>query len=162
MAEDNTALATIYEGWAIYQGYLTKAVAPLSPEQLALRAAPDLRSIHVLVAHIIAARVWWMHYILGEGGAGLAPLVQWDDDGAPLRDATELAGGLEATWQVMQDAFARWTAADLAETVRREVRGKERAYTRQWVVWHLIEHDLHHGGELSFTLGMHGLEAPDM
>jgi hypothetical protein len=27
------------------------------------------------------------------------------------------------------------------------------------MIWHLIEHDLHHGGELSFTLGMHRLTA---
>ena len=26
--------------------------------------------------------------------------------------------------------------------------------TRQWVIWHLIEHDVHHGGEISLTLGM--------
>ena len=29
-------------------------------------------------------------------------------------------------------------------------------------IWHIIEHDLHHGGELSFSLGMHGLTAPDL
>jgi uncharacterized damage-inducible protein DinB len=33
---------------------------------------------------------------------------------------------------------------------------------RGWIVWHVIEHDLHHGGEVSFTLGMHGLAAPDI
>jgi hypothetical protein len=33
---------------------------------------------------------------------------------------------------------------------------------RKWVIWHLLEHDLHHGGELSFVLGMHGLAAPDL
>jgi uncharacterized damage-inducible protein DinB len=27
------------------------------------------------------------------------------------------------------------------------------------VVWHVMEHDLHHGGELSLTLGMHGMAA---
>ncbi len=26
--------------------------------------------------------------------------------------------------------------------------GEDQTYTRQWVIWHLIEHDLHHGGEL--------------
>ena len=28
--------------------------------------------------------------------------------------------------------------------------------TRAWIVWHLIEHDLHHGGEISQSLGMIG------
>jgi uncharacterized damage-inducible protein DinB len=31
--------------------------------------------------------------------------------------------------------------------------------SRAWVVWHVLEHDLHHGGELSLTLGLHGLPA---
>ena len=48
--------------------------------------------------------------------------------------------------------------ADLAELVHdTDENGEDQTYTRQWVIWHLIEHDLHHGGELSFTLGMHGL-----
>jgi uncharacterized damage-inducible protein DinB len=34
--------------------------------------------------------------------------------------------------------------------------------TRQWIIWHLIEHDLHHGGELFYTLGAHGLRVPDL
>jgi hypothetical protein len=37
--------------------------------------------------------------------------------------------------------------------------GEEETFTRQWVIWHLIEHDVHHGGEISFALGMHGLAA---
>jgi uncharacterized damage-inducible protein DinB len=30
------------------------------------------------------------------------------------------------------------------------------------VVWHLIEHDLHHGGEISQILGSHGVSALDL
>jgi hypothetical protein len=33
---------------------------------------------------------------------------------------------------------------------------------KRWYNWHAIEHDLHHGGELSFALGMHGLPAIDL
>jgi hypothetical protein len=29
--------------------------------------------------------------------------------------------------------------------------------TRAWVTWHVLEHDLHHGGELALALGMQGL-----
>jgi uncharacterized damage-inducible protein DinB len=162
MAEDETLLSAFLKEWSIYQSNLVAALAPLSTAQLALGAAPQLRNIGVLAAHIIAARVWWFHYILGEGGPELAPMVQWDDDGAPPRSADELVRGLGATWEIMQEAIGRWTPADLAEVVRREVRGKERAYTRRWVIWHVIEHDLHHGGEISLTLGMHGLAAPDI
>jgi uncharacterized damage-inducible protein DinB len=34
--------------------------------------------------------------------------------------------------------------------------------TRQWILWHVLEHDLRHGGELFLTLGIHGLPTPDL
>src|SRR4051812_46372791 len=126
MIETETPLETIYQGWEIYQRRLANAIAPLTPEQLALSAAPQLRSISVLVAHIIAARVWWFHHILGEGNAELASLVEWDDDGVPPHSATELTDALEASWQLIRDALDHWTSTDLAQPIQRRVRGTER------------------------------------
>jgi uncharacterized damage-inducible protein DinB len=34
--------------------------------------------------------------------------------------------------------------------------------SRQWIIWHVLEHDIHHGGELSFLLGMYGVPAIDL
>jgi uncharacterized damage-inducible protein DinB len=158
MTENHTTLATFYKGWEVYQEELTKAIAPLSPDQLALLAAPHLRSIGVLAAHIISARVWWFQNIMGEGNADLAPMVSWDDDDAPARTASELVPGLEATWNMIDDALNRWTPTDLEQRFQR----RETSVSRQWIIWHIIEHDLHHGGELSYTLGIHGLAAPDL
>ena len=159
MVEQSCVLATIYDGWENYQRLLTQAIAPLSEAQLALGAAPHLLPIGVLAAHIIAARVYWMHDMLSEGSAEIAPLQKWDDPGEPARSAAELVGGLETTWRLVQDPLARWTPEDLAQTVEVVRRGRERTFTRQWVIWHLIEHDLHHGGEISFSLGIHNIAA---
>jgi uncharacterized damage-inducible protein DinB len=38
-----------------------------------------------------------------------------------------------------------------------EADGTIEKCTRGWVLWHILEHDLHHGGEISLTLGAHGL-----
>src|SRR5215471_19944801 len=100
MNDNHSALATFYKGWEVYQEQLTKAIAPLTPDQLALQAAPHLRSIGVLAAHIIAARVWWIHNLLGAGSVDIAPMLSWDDDDAPPRTADELVNGLEATWHM--------------------------------------------------------------
>ena len=43
------------------------ALAPLSLDQLALSAAPNLRSIDELACHIIAVRAGWFHEVLDEG-----------------------------------------------------------------------------------------------
>ena len=162
MVEPSSVLTTLYQGWGTYSRQLTQAIAPLSEAQLALGAAPHLLPIGVLAAHIIAGRVYWMHDMLGEGSADIAPLVTWDDPGQPARSAAELVGGLDATWSLVESGLARWTAGDLAQTIQVVRRGRERSFTRQWVIWHLIEHDLHHGGELAFSLGIHHLAAPDL
>src|SRR5438270_13886245 len=102
-----------------YQGYLTNAIAPVTSMQLALRTAPNLRSIGILAAHILAARVVWFHAVMGEGPADLMPMRKWDDYDPIRQNAAELVAGLEATWSLIQECLARWTAAHLDRTFQR-------------------------------------------
>ena len=160
MTDNPTLVPTLYAGWQNYQALLVTALADLTPDQLALGAAPGLRTISNTTAHIIGARARWFHNLLGEGGEEFAGLGTWDRPGQPIRSAAELVGGLEATWQGMQAAIARWTPADWAKTYPGDPPGEPASLTPQWIIWHLIEHDLHHGGEISIILGTHGLKAP--
>ena len=50
-------LTPFYRGWEEYQRLLIDAIAPLSPEQLALAVAPGQRPIWLIAAHIIGTRV---------------------------------------------------------------------------------------------------------
>lgn len=162
MTNDSTGVLAFYEGWENYQELLIKALAPLTPEQLTLRPAPHLRSIGENVQHMIGARARWCHHVLALGDEALAALGRWDRRDMPERSAAELVSGLRGSWRVLSDALRGWTPADLAYSVPNTDRepGEPEMFTRQWVIWHLIEHDLHHGGEVSQTLGMHGLTAP--
>ncbi|HEX6557620.1 MAG TPA: DinB family protein [Ktedonobacteraceae bacterium] len=159
MTTPQSTFQVFYQGWKDYQALLIKAIAPLSADQLALRSAPHLRSIGELVSHIIRARAGWCSGDLHEGGEVMASFTTWGRPGMPARSAPELVNALETTWQLMQEAIARWTP-DEWEQVLGGTPEEPETFTRSWVIWHLIEHDLHHGGEVSLTLGMHGLEAP--
>lgn len=162
MRHEPTTLAPFYQGWERYQQLLTTTIAPLTSEQLALRAAPALRPAWLLTAHIIGARVGWFHGLMGEGAPSLAAFDPWDADDAPPRTATELVAGLDATWRMIQNCLDRWTPAMLDDPFTRERPRGMVTRTRQWIVWHVLEHDLHHGGELFLTLGMHGLPTPEL
>jgi uncharacterized damage-inducible protein DinB len=162
MQPQDPTLATFYDSWKQYQEHIKQAIAPLTAEQLALRAAPGLRTIGEIVCHIIGTRVGWFHGFLGEGGDEIAPFDTWDASDAPARSAAELIHGLDVTWRFMADALAGWSPADLQKTFPQERRSGHYDLSRSWVVWHVLEHDLHHGGEVSLTLGMHGLQAPDL
>ena len=162
MSEKPENLTMFYKGWETYQDLLIKAIAPLSEEQLTLRAAPHLRSIGELLTHMIATRVGWFHHMMGEGGEDIAPLREWGRPDKPWRSTAELVNGLERTLQFIQECLSRWTPADLEYVFKGTWQGEEYALSRQWVIWHVIEHDHHHGGEVSLTLGMHDLPAPDL
>jgi uncharacterized damage-inducible protein DinB len=162
MTEDPLTLTVFYKGWHDYHRLLTKAIAPLTSDHLTLSAAPGLRSIGTLVRHIIGGRARWFHVMMGRGEEEFAKRAPWDSPGAPEREAAELVSGLETSWHVMQEARARWTPADLQQNYQNDPSDEPEIFTRQWVIWHLIEHDLHHGGEISLTLGMYGLAALDL
>jgi uncharacterized damage-inducible protein DinB len=162
MSETSETLAFFTQGWQNYQHQLSIALAQLSAEQLALGAAPHLRSIDELARHIIAVRAGWFHFQLEEGGEDLVEFLEWAEPGSQPRPADELVRGLEQTWQVIQEVLGRYTLADLQSTVQDEDEGQIYTLTRGWVIWHVMEHDLHHGGEMAYSLGMHGLTAPDI
>ncbi len=160
MAEDNFMLTTLYTTWKAYQDRIKESLAPLTAEQLTLRAAPGLRSVGENAAHIIGCRAGWFTQFLGEdGGADVKAMESWDKANAPARSAAELVEGLERTWQLMADCIARWSPAEMQQTFPDDWDGEQVELSRAWVVWHVLEHDLHHGGEVSLTLGMYGIPA---
>jgi uncharacterized damage-inducible protein DinB len=154
--------SSVYEGWHRYQSALLKALRSLEPDQLTLRAAPHLRSVGEIARHMVGARARWFQSLVGDEGEEFAILGKWDRRGAPERSAEELVSGLERSWQVMQDAIKRWSREDWEQTYSGEDDSEPDVFTRRWVIWHLIEHDLHHGGEVSLTLGTHGVRAVDL
>ena len=105
MSEGNFTLDIFYRSWKEHQDALKQAIAPLTPEQLALRAAPGLRSVGEIVAHIIASRVHWFGDFLGEVSSmpGVESLLAWDTGHTPPRTAAELVEGLDTTWHFMAD-----------------------------------------------------------
>ncbi len=159
---EQSQITTFYNGWQKYQSLLTRALAPLSPEQLNLRAAPKLRTIEENATHMIGARARWFYMLMGEGGEQFTELAKWDRKDMPIRSAAEIISGLEATWNGMQEAINRWSPEDWQHTYPGEDPSEPETLTRYWVIWHLIEHDLHHGGEISIMLGMHGLKGVEL
>ncbi len=146
----------VLAGWQEYQNQLVVVVRALTPEQLALRVMPNLRSTGQIAAHIIEARVSWFFNVLQEkqGDDELATMQGWDRDDQSIRTSDELAHGLEISWKLVQDSFARWTSEEMSELIVLSWIGPEYPITRAWVVWHVLEHDLHCSGEMTQTLGL--------
>ena len=159
MVQENLTLSISIEWWRDYQGLLERAIAPLTADQLTLRLGTQ-RSAGEIIAHMVAVRAWYLHGVMGEGGPDIAALIDWDKPDAPLRSSAELLSGFEQTWQLMTACIARWTPTDMQDMFFINWRGRDES--RGWVLWHILEHEIHHGGELSFTLGSFGLAGVDV
>ena len=178
MAEASRILRPFVEGWAGYQRLLLGAIEPLSAEQLSSRTAPFQWTVWQLAAHTAGSRAYWFHDVLGEGDVAVRQMFRvesttvpdlpledagWEDDERHPRSAGELTEAFERTWAMIDESLRRWTAEDLAvEFTRTRRNGEVETFTRAWVVWHLIEHDLHHGGEISQILGTNGILALEL
>jgi uncharacterized damage-inducible protein DinB len=165
VADETMTLAAVHAGWEVDHQRLVNLIGSLTQEQLALRAAPHLRTVSALASHIVAARARMSHWILQEGNDDLDALAYWDgaDQPAPpaIRPAAELAVGLETTWRVISASLQRCTVADLADSIEWDFRGQTTVFTRGQIIWNLVRHDYHHGGEIMLTLGVHGITTPE-
>ncbi|HEY7357244.1 MAG TPA: DinB family protein [Ktedonobacterales bacterium] len=184
MSTTSPVLQSVYEGWDSHQQALMRAVTPLTPEQLAWRPAANQCSVNELIGHIAGGRLWWFYKMSAPGSAALARQMapwagetfdagdsdalnrwmeanlQWEE---PLTTTPgEALRWLESSWQMIETTLNTWTVADLAQTYRHLRAGKLYAVTRQWTIWRVLSHDLHHGGQLAQMLGLQGIDVPEL
>ena len=163
-------LSEIFEGWDGYQTSLVHAVEPLSAEQLQWRAAPGRRSVGELIRHIALGRITWLARMHPPGiDYVIAQVPQWftDGDGArhiveesvPCDRAALLVEWLNTSWQPIEQLLNEWSIDDLFVSYRHRFRGVDYAPTKQWTVWRIMSHDIHHGGQLAFLLALQGVGA---
>ena len=111
----SSSVARFYEPWAVYNQRIVEVVGAMTPDELAIRPAPDGLPVWATVAHTAGARVYWLCGVFGEPGAETTPFPQvvtgvgWEDDLKRPRTAEELTEALESTWRVIAGCLERWT-----------------------------------------------------
>ena len=160
--QQQSTLQVIYENWQGYQEKLRNCVAPLTDEQLSLQPAPHMWPLGQIVQHIVSVRAGWFSGTLQDEDAVMNEYMLWGQRESPGRSAAELARGLDETWAFIEARLQRWTPDDCAKTFPDEWDGQVYEVSRSWVIYHVLEHDLHHGSEVSFILSMNGLPGIDL
>ena len=170
MSNSDTRISQFYEGWQIYNQRMVEVVRDLSAEELRVQPAPERWPMWATVGHTAGARVYWLCGVFGEPGAETTPFsisdlergFGWEDDLDTPRSSAELTEALESSWRIIAACLERWTPDTLFEQFERQAGKKTQAHTRQSVLIRLLSHDAYHCGELSQTLGIHGLPQIDL
>jgi uncharacterized damage-inducible protein DinB len=113
-----------------------------------------MRSVGELVWHISAGRVDWFRRLDAPTSAELWAEIEGQ---AEPTEAGELVEWLGRTWNMVEATLAQWTVEDLPATFRQPYQGRVYAVSRQWVIWRIMTHDVHHGGQLSELLALQGI-----
>jgi uncharacterized damage-inducible protein DinB len=143
---------------------LTEDTRGLDPSDLEWQPAPGANTIGMLLAHIAIVEVFWIQVALGRtefdytGVIGIGEM----DDGIPLSaDAPPPAALKGRELAYFDDLLARARAhtrqalvamgdADLEREVRRtRADGSVRVTNVRWILYHLVEHQAGHYGQIN-------------
>jgi hypothetical protein len=113
-----------YDRWPQYERRLVDSIRGLTPEQLALQAAPEHWPVWAIASHVAGSRVYWLCQVLAEPGVETTPFADpagdgWEDDLNHPRSADEVVGALESTFAIIDAALDRWTPEMLSDRVER-------------------------------------------
>jgi uncharacterized damage-inducible protein DinB len=111
-------------------------------------------------------RVTWLSRMGAPGIDTVAQRVpRWltEDDGTrrvveesvPSDDPALLAEWLTLSWRPIQRLLEEWSIDDLFHTYRLA----EYIVSRQWTIWRIMSHDIHHGGQMAMMLALQGIDA---
>jgi len=161
-----STIRLFYDMWPQYNRRLREVIGAMSAEQLAIRPSADRWPIWATAAHTAAMRVYWICDVIGEPGAETTPFPDaahgWEDDLDHPRGADELVEALDSTWRLIDGCLDLWTPDMLADEIHRDYSGTLQVHSRASIVQRLFSHDAYHCGELSQTLGIHGLPQIDL
>ncbi len=144
----------IYRYWPQVRQSLYQVMDMVTDAQLDFCPREGLWSLGTVARHIAEVEDGWFRHLVTH------ELADW-----PHFDASDYAT-VASIKELLAEVHARtltYLEALDEETLVRpfELPGLGQT-TIRWVAWHVLEHEIHHRGEIFMMLGLLGMEAPDV
>lgn len=140
-----------FSHWKPVRQGLLEEIDSFGDKELAYRACPECWPAGQIMIHIANAEEGWFRYVIQK------QLREWpahlDFSNHPDKDA--ILKTLEEVHAKTELFLASITEEDLMRVI--DIPWGE-SLSLQWIIWHVLEHEIHHRGELSLMLGMLGKE----
>jgi uncharacterized damage-inducible protein DinB len=144
----------VFGNWQATRLGLYQALDQLTDEQLNFVPHAGLWSLGETARHIAEVEAGWLGQVV------------WRETDKWVSFPAEQYNTIAAVKQLLEEVHNRTlvflegkTAADLDQVVDLPWGG---ATSVGWVIWHVLEHEIHHRGEIYLMLGLQGMEAPDV
>ena len=145
----------LFGHWAQVREDLMRALDGLADEQLDFMPRDGLWSLGTVARHIASAEEGWFRHCVTRD------LGEWPADFTAQDYPT-----VEAIKSLLTEVHARTEAyletIDAGELERVVDMPWGTKLSLRWIIWHVLEHEIHHRGEIFLMLGLMGMEAPDI
>ena len=139
--------------WNEVRTGLLAALDKLNDAQLDFTPRQGMWSLRETIVHIAGTEDGWLRYYTAN---------RWHENPPQAADYPTifaLKALLAQQHAVTETQFAANAEATLAQTCPLPWGAQT---TMGWAVWHVLEHEIHHRGEVFLMLGLMGIEAPDV
>ncbi len=148
----------MFKHWSEVRDELCQALDRLTDAQLDFIPHAGLWSLRETVCHIAGAEEGWFRY------CATRERNEWPEyPAAGYPTIASLKTLLTEVHNRTVQFFSRnaWSDADGMMNRRITLPWNEKT-TLGWITWHVLEHEIHHRGEVFLMLGLQGIQAPDI
>ncbi|HEX9796204.1 MAG TPA: DinB family protein [Anaerolineales bacterium] len=145
--------AEYFDHWQKVWRDLIRAVAVLKDEHLDFRPSDNYpRTVGDILRHLINLEQGWIGYVIRRDQEG------WPDERmAELSTVQALRDELQRVHHQTMDYLQTIPAEDFNRIVQVPGDGTPKL---GWILWHVLEQQIHHRGELFMCLSLLGLDRP--
>lgn len=139
--------------WTEVRNGLYSSLDKFNNNQLDFRPREGLWSVREVAVHIAGTEDGWLRYYT---------MNRWHDSPPNPTDyptIESIKNLLGKTHSVTEAQFSEDMEVKLHQNCDLPWGAK---VPMQWAVWHVLEHEIHHRGEIYLMLGLLGMEAPDV
>lgn len=147
----------LFGQWSHVRKGLVQALEQLSDDQLAFAPGEGLWTLREVVTHIAGCEDSWLACAMTHGKVKTWPAGRFSaEDFGTVSE-------LKALLQECHGKSEAFMAGLDADGLDRKVGLPWGPFVSVgWILWHILEHEIHHRGEVYLMLGMQGMEAPDV
>jgi uncharacterized damage-inducible protein DinB len=146
-------LSEMFAHWEQVRSDLLKTIDKFSEEELTFAPFEGAWPVGQIMLHIADCEDNWLHGVVrGE----FKPWVWYSFEEFPGKaDILDMLSKARARTVPFLESLDEHNLDD-----KFTVEGEE--YTLKWIIWHVLEHEIHHRGELSLILGILGRKGLDV
>ena len=146
--------AELFSHWREVRAGLLLAMDQLADDQLAFVPREGLWSLRTVALHIATAEEGWFRYVV------TGQLDEWPEvDESEYPTVLSIKALLSQVHDRTESYLRSIDVTDLDRVITTFWGAK---LTLRWIIWHVLEHEIHHRGEIYLMLGLMGMDAPDV